>query len=214
MTDGPSTGIPRIDEERPLPPGALVQIHGPPASGKTTLALQVAREQAPSALVLPEEPLEARLVDVLGEAMDRVLVHRPTDYADQAEAVERASELLAASKVSCAVLDSLTFLYRFERLSNTAALQGLFDQLRRLRAAARASDGLAVVTNQVRGAGEGYAPLGGPAIAHASDVVLALERLEGPWRAVRLEKHPLAPDGACWEARITENGLEGHARPV
>lgn len=214
MTDRPSSGIPAIDEDRALPPGTLVQVHGPPASGKTTLALQIAREQAPAALVLPEQPLEARIVDVLGDAMDRALVHRPTDYEDQAEAVERASGLLERSSVGCVALDSLTFLYRFERLSDTEALQGLFDQLRRLRAAARGSGGLAVVTNQVRGAEGGYAPLGGPALAHACDVVLALERLEGPWRAIRLEKHPLAPDGACWEARITDEGLVGRARSV
>lgn len=207
MTATLTTGIDPVDADGGLPAGCLVHAYGPPAAGKTTLALVLAREQAPSALVLPEQPLEARMADVLGDALARVLVTRPGGYDEQAEAVQAAAELLREGRVGCVVLDSLTFLYRFERMSETEALQGLFDQVRRLRAAARASDGLAVVTNQVRGAPDGYAPLGGPALAHAADVELELTRLEGAWRAIRLEKHPRRASGACWEVRIADDGL-------
>jgi len=202
-----ATGIDPLDEDGGLPAGSLVHVHGPPAAGKTTLGLVLARERAPSALVLPEQPLETRMADVLGDAMDRVLVARPEGYDGQAQAVETAAGMLRSGRVGCVVVDSLTFLYRFERLSDTEALQGLFDQVRRLRAAARAGDGLAVVTNQVRGAGDGYAPLGGPALGHAADVELALEPLEGTWRGLRLAKHPSRPSGAFWEVRIGDDGL-------
>ena len=63
------------------------------------------------------------------------------------------------------------------------------------------------MTNQVRGGDHGWQPVGGPAIAHACDVILALESREGPWRRLTLEKHPFAPAGSAWELRMEEAGL-------
>lgn len=202
------TGVRQIDDAiEGLPAGALVQAYGPPAAGKTSLALQLAREQAPAALVLPEQPLPERMAAVLGEAVDDALVARPATFDAQANAVQRGARLLSEGRVGCLVLDSLTYLYRFEQLSATDALQALFDQVRRMRQAARASGGIAVVTNQVRRDREGFQALGGPALAHASDVILSLSPLEGAWRSIRLEKHPSRPSGTVWEAKITGTGL-------
>lgn len=190
-----------------LPDGALVQLHGPPAAGKTSLALTVARERSPACLVLPEQPLPERMGAVLGPAAEETLVARPTGFDEQAAAVERGCQLLADGRTTCLVLDSLTYLYRFERLSATDALQALFDQVRRMRQAARAGDGLAVFTNQVRGGPDGWTALGGPALAHASDVIVELSPLEGDWRVARLETHPSRPAGAVWELELTDTGV-------
>lgn len=190
-----------------LPAGTLVQVYGPPAAGKTSLALTVAARQPPSALVLPEAPLPERIEAILAGSAQRALVARPDDFQAQAQAVQRASDLLAKGQVASLVLDSLTFLYRFEQRSSTDALQALFDQVRRMRQAARASSGIALFTNQVRGTPEGWQALGGPAMAHASDVILSMRLMEGSWRSLHLEKHPTAPSGAAWEVKIGADGL-------
>lgn len=208
MADRLRTGIAAIDDELGgLPDASLVQLYGPPASGKTTLGLALAGAMAPAALVLPERPHPTRIRQVLGERIERVLIARPEDLEEQDEAVDRAARLLADGRIHTCLLDSLTFLYRFERLSSTEALQTLFGQMRKLRNAARSSGAVALVTNQVRGGPEGWQAIGGPALAHASDAIVSLAVLEGDWRRLRLEKHPFSPSGAAADVRLTDEGV-------
>ncbi|MDX1612588.1 MAG: hypothetical protein R3185_09465, partial [Candidatus Thermoplasmatota archaeon] len=189
-----SAGIAEIDEALGgLPAGSLVHVHGPPAAGKTSLAIQLARAHRPSALVLPEQPHPHRLHALLGQEPGRVLVARPEDLDGQDAAIQRATSLLRQGRIRALALDSLTYLYRFERLAETRALRIILRQLHRMRQAARRGGGLAVFTNQVRGSGQGVRPLGGPAVEHVADVTLSLEVLDGPWRRIRLTKHPAAP---------------------
>lgn len=203
-----ATGIEAFDRTLDgLPAGSLVHVYGPPAAGKTTLTLALARELTPAALVLPERPHARRIADVLGAAADRTLIARPEGFEAQARAVERACELLERGRVRYVGLDSLTFLYRFERLSATDALQALFDQLGRLRSAARDGEAIAAFTNQVRGGPDGWQAIGGPAIAHASDVIVSLEVLQGPRRRLRVEKHPYKPAGRAVDAEIIDEGF-------
>lgn len=190
-----------------LPPGSVVHVYGPSGAGKTTLALAAAAANAPAALVLPEQPHPARVAAVLGDRLKGMLVARPRDLDEQGRAVERAATLLVSGRVRSIVLDSLTFLYRFEHLSSLDALQVVYRQLGQLHRAARASGRLVVFTNQVRGGPNGHEPLGGPAVAHASDVIVSLEVLEGDWRRARLVKHPLRAAGEAWDVRIGPTGL-------
>ncbi len=201
-------GIEPIDDAwGGLPPGSLVQVHGPSGAGKTTVGLTLARTVRPAALILPERPHVSRLRAVLGDRRDGLLVARPADMAGQGEAVQRAASLLGQGKVRAVLLDSLTYLYRFEQMASTDALRQVLRQLHRLRAGARDGGGVALVTNQVRGKGGRHRPLGGPAVEHASDVILALEMLDGPWRRLRVEKHPARPAGAAWDLRVDDTGL-------
>lgn len=205
-----ASGIEPIDESwGGLPAGSLVQVHGPSGAGKTTIGLSLARVTRPAALILPERPHVSRLRAILGDRRDGLLVARPTDMGDQDEAVDRACGLLEQGKVQAVVLDSLTYLYRFEQMASTDALRRVLVQLHRLRAGARDGGGVALVTNQVRGKGGRHRPLGGPAVEHASDVILALQVLDGPWRRLRVEKHPSRPSGATWDVRVDDTGLAG-----
>lgn len=204
-----TSGIGPLDEAwGGLPPGSLIQVHGPSGAGKTTLGLTLARTVRPAALILPERPHISRLRAILGDQRDGLLVARPADMDGQDRAVQRAAALLEQGKVRAVVLDSLTYLYRFEQMASTDALRRVLLQLHRLRAAARDGGGLALVTNQVRGKGGRPRPLGGPAVEHASDVILALEILDGAWRRLRAEKHPSRPSGAAWDVRVDDTGLD------
>ena len=123
------SGIGPLDAELGgLPAGTLVQVHGPSGAGKTTAALQLARACAPVALVAAEAPHPARVRQVLDGQARRILVARPATLTDQTQAVTRAARLLAAGKVRAVVLDSLTFLYRFEQMASLEALPALYEQ--------------------------------------------------------------------------------------
>lgn len=204
-----STGIQPLDDRiGGLPEASLVQVHGPAGSGKSSLALTVAREARPSCLVLAERLHRHRVTTVLQSGADRVLVARPRDLDEQDEAVGKACKLLARSRIEVVVLDSLTFLYRFTRGSSKEALSRLFDQLGRMHDAARKGGGVALFTNQVRGTGDDRRPIGGPGVRHVSDVILALEPSEGAWRTLRVEKHPYEAAGARVDVKITQRGIE------
>lgn len=204
-----STGISPLDQALGgLPSGSLTQLYGPSGAGKTTAAAVVARARAPAAMVLPEAPHRGRLAELLGDGARRVVVARPSSLAEQTGAVVRAARLLEAGRVNVVVLDSLTFLYRFEALAGLEALRELYAQLGALHKAVRASGGLALFTNQVSGGPGERRPVGGAAIEHASDVVLSIEPLEGTWRRLRVEKHPVRAAGEAFDVRIGPRGFE------
>jgi recombination protein RecA len=203
-----ATGIETLDEQLGgLPAGSLVQVYGPAGSGKSSLALTMARELAPCALVLAERLHRQRVADVLGSTASRILVARPGSMAEQNEAVAKGIELVETEGVGGLVLDSLTFLYRFEQLSSTEALSAVFEQVGGIHSAVRDGQGLAVVTNQVRGTGDDVEPIGGPGVKHASDVILRLSTIEGGWRRLTLDKHPFEAPGRSWEVKITRDGV-------
>lgn len=202
-----ATGIEPLDERLGgLPSASLVQVYGPAGSGKSSLALTIARNVRPCCLVLSERLHRRRVADVIEPVADEVLVARPGSLDEQDEALEKASELLAAGRVRSVVLDSLTFLYRFACGSSTTALSRLFDEMGWLHDAAREGDGLALVTNQVRD-GNDPRPIGGPGVRHVSDVILALHRSEGAWRRLSLDKHPFEAAGCSFDVKITREGL-------
>lgn len=203
-----ATGIEALDERLGgLPTSTLAQVYGPAGTGKSSLALTLARHVTPCCLVLAERLHRRRVAEVIEPAAEEVLVARPGDLDAQEEALQRACKLLAAGRVRSVVLDSLTFLYRFTQGASTDALGRLFDQLGWLHDAAREGDGLAAFTNQVRGGSQGPQPIGGPGVRHVSDVILALEPSEGAWRRLELVKHPFEPAGARMDVKITRDGL-------
>ncbi|NLV10060.1 DNA repair and recombination protein RadB [Halomicrobium mukohataei] len=228
MSEYVSTGCAEIDDllgggfER----GAVTQIYGPPAAGKTNLALSGAVEVAAageSALYIDTEGLSAdRMEQIAGARADetdealadlaeRIVVSEALDFEDQEVAVQDAAEL--ASQVELIVLDSATGFYRLERDDGDGgeALRDVARQITHLLSLARKHDLAVAVTNQVFADpdSDGTRALGGHTLNHWSGAIVRLDRFRGGNRRATLEKHRAKAAGDTVQFRITEAGLAG-----
>lgn len=227
MSDPIPTGCASVDEllGGGFDRGTVTQVYGPPAAGKTNLALAAAVEAAAegdSALYVDTEGIsvdrfeqlaQARACD--GQTVDdiagRVIVTDALDFEEQAEAVRDAEEF--AERVELIVLDSATGFYRLERDGSDGgeALRRVTRQVTHLLSLARKHDIAVVITNQVfadpDSESDRVRPLGGNTLTHWSGVVLRVERFRGGNRRVTLEKHRSKPAGDTARFRLTENGL-------
>jgi DNA repair protein RadB len=236
VTDEPiPTGCPPIDEllgggfER----GTVTQLYGPPAAGKTNLALSAAVETAVdggTAVYVDTEGvsvdrfrqlLEARAGDGMargdgGADVDavasRIVIEDALDFEEQAEAVRDAEEF--AERADLIVLDSATGFYRLERTADGdegEALRSVTRQVTHLLSLARKHDLAVVLTNQVFSDPDSDRTrgLGGNTLEHWTGTVVRLERFRGGKRRATLEKHRSKPAGESAQFRITETGLEG-----
>lgn len=226
MTEPVSTGCGAVDEllgggfER----GTVTQIFGPPATGKTTLALGAAVEVAAGggrALYLDAEGLSVDRLEQLADARadgesvealaSRIVVSAVHDFQEQEEAVRDAAEF--APEVDLVVVDSLTGFYRLERTDHDEGetLRRVGRQVTHLLSLARRHDLAVVVTNQVFADPEAdddrTRPLGGHTLAHWSGAVVRIERFRGGNRRATLEKHRSRPAGETARFRITRDGL-------
>ena len=94
-----------------FPRGRIVEIYGPEASGKTTLALHVVasaqRGGGMAAFIDVEHALDPIYARQLGVDVDNLLVSQP-DYAEQA--LEIASALIGSGSIDVLVVDSVAAL--------------------------------------------------------------------------------------------------------
>jgi DNA repair protein RadB len=228
-----STGCPPLDDllgggfER----GTVTQVYGPPAAGKTNLALSAAVQVAVgggTAVYVDTEGLSVDRFRQLaaaaadgegrGEADDdanldditsRIVVSEAHDFAEQEEAVRDAADF--APRAELIVLDSATGFYRLERHDDDEGetLRRVGRQVTHLLSLARKHDLAAVVTNQVFTDPEGdrVRALGGHTLNHWTGTVVRLDRFRGGNRRATLEKHRSKPAGETATFRITGEGL-------
>jgi DNA repair protein RadB len=207
--------------------GAVTQLYGPPASGKTNLALSAAIEVAAgggSVLYIDTEGLSVDRFEQLARARvgddedvedlaARVVITDALDFAEQEEAVRDAADLAAG--VDLVVLDSATGFYRLERDDEDqgATLRKVAKQVTHLLSLARRHDLAVVVTNQVYSDPDSDSsrprPLGGHTLTHWSGAVVRIERFRAGNRRATLEKHRSRAAGETARFRITDTGLEG-----
>lgn len=235
-----------MDESAPLPSGSepvddllgggyergtVTQVYGPPASGKTTLAVTAAVATAVdggTALYIDTEGLSLDRLEQVAAArapegaveavIGRVMLSAAHDFDEQREAIREAATV--APEVELIVVDSVTGFYRLERAEEAEedagdALRDVGDQVAHLLGLARRHDLATIVTNQVFTDPDADAirPLGGYTLEHWSGTVLRLERFRGGNRRLRLEKHRARPDGDAVTAEITDRGLVGRSGP-
>ncbi|GAB6880492.1 DNA repair and recombination protein RadB [Halorubrum gandharaense] len=225
MSDSIPTGCDPVDDllgggfER----GVVTQVYGPPAAGKTNLALAAAVEVAAEGgrvLYIDTEGLSVdrfrQIVaarageDAVEEVASRLIISEAYDFADQREAVRDAEEI--AEEVELIVLDSATGFYRLERADDTESGQSLrkvAKQVTHLLSLARRHDLAVVITNQVftdpdadrtRG-------LGGNTLEHWTGAILRVDRFRGGNRRATLEKHRSKAAGDSATFRIVDGGL-------
>jgi DNA repair protein RadB len=203
--------------------GTVTQVYGPPAAGKTNLALSAAVQVAVgggTAVYIDTEGLSIdRFRQVAAAASDagddfeavasRLVVTEAHDFAEQEEAVRDAAEF--APQADLLVLDSATGFYRLERhdADGGETLRKVGRQVTHLLSLARKHDLAAVVTNQVFTDPEGDRArgLGGHTLTHWTGTVLRLDRFRGGNRRATLEKHRSKAAGETATFRITGDGL-------
>lgn len=232
MSDAISTGCDAVDEllgggfER----GAVTQLYGPPASGKTNVALSAAvacAARGDSVLYIDTEGVSVDRLEQLArsytdgksieDVASRVILSEVHDFDEQEEAVRDAAEF--AETVDLVVLDSATGFYRLERTNEESgeALRKVARQVTHLLSLARRHDLAVVVTNQVysdpESESERTRPLGGHTLSHWSGAIVRIERFRAGNRRATLEKHRSKEAGETARFRITETGIVSADEP-
>ena len=210
--------------------GTVTQLYGPPASGKTNLALSGAVEAAAAGGTVVYVDTEGVSVDrfeqlltaAVGDDPDglanvesiasRIVIEEALDFAEQAEAVRDVEEF--AERADLIVLDSATGFYRLERgedRNEGDALRTVTRQVTHLLSLARKFDLAVVITNQVFADPDSdrTRPLGGNTLEHWTGTIVRIDRFRGGKRRATLEKHRSKPAGASAQFRITDAGVEG-----
>jgi DNA repair protein RadB len=207
--------------------GAVTQIYGPPAAGKSNLVLSAAVEAAAageSTLYIDTEGVSVDRMEQLARGhpdvdldsvASRLIVSEVHDFDEQAEAVQDAAEF--ADQVGLVVLDSATGFYRLERTEREEgeALRAVARQVTHLLSLARKHDIAVGLTNQVYTdpEGESARALGGHTLDHWSGVILRLDRFRGGNRRATLEKHHAREAGGTAQFRITDDAIVGAQSP-
>jgi recombination protein RecA len=198
-----------------LPKGRVVEIYGPEASGKTTLALHVIAEAQKkggiAAFIDAEHALDAQYAKRLGVKVDELLISQP-DTGEQA--LEIAEILVRSGAVDVIVVDSVAALVPKAEIEGEMgdAHMGLqarlmSQALRKLTATISKSNTIVIFVNQIRMKigvmfGNPETTTGGNALKFYSSVRIDIRRIAsikqgqeiiGSRTKVRVVKNKVAP---------------------
>ena len=196
-----------------FPRGRVVEIFGPEAGGKTTLALHVIAEAQKrggmAAFIDAEHALDANYCRKLGVDVDNLLVSQP-DYGEQA--LEVAETLIRSAAVDVVVIDSVAALVPKAELDGDMGdpqmgLQArlMSQALRKLKAIVNKSRTCLVFINQLREKigvmfGNPETTPGGRALKFYSDVRIDVRRIAAIKEADRVI-------GSHVRAKVVKNKL-------
>lgn len=175
-----------------IPRGRVIEIYGPEASGKTTLALQViAQAQAKGgtcAFIDAEHALDPEYARALGIEIDNLIISQP-DYGEQA--LEIAEMLIRSAAIDVVVIDSVAALVPKNELDGDMGDQHVGLQarlmsqaLRKLTPVVHKSKTSLIFINQVRQniSAMAFAPkettTGGKALKFYASLRLEVRRIE------------------------------------
>ncbi len=198
-----------------LPRGRIVEIYGPEASGKTTLALhavaQAQKQGGEAAYIDVEHALDPVYAKALGVDVDSLLVSQP-DTGEQA--LEIAEALIRSGAIDMVVIDSVAALVPRQEIEGEmgdahVGLQArlMSQAMRKLAAAVGKAGCVAIFINQLRMKvgvmyGNPEVTAGGNALKYYASVRLDVRRTEtlkvggepiGSHTRVRVVKNKVAP---------------------
>ena len=198
-----------------LPRGRIVEVYGPEASGKTTLALHAVAEAqkrgGEAAFIDVEHALDPVYARALGVDVDSLLVSQP-DTGEQA--LEIAESLIRSGAIDVLVIDSVAALtpraeIEGEMGDNHVGLQArlMSQAMRKLNGVVSKSNCIAIFINQLRlkvGVvyGNPEVTAGGNALKYYASVRLDVRRVEtlkqggeayGAHTRVKVVKNKVAP---------------------
>ena len=198
-----------------VPRGRVIEIYGPEASGKTTLALQIIAEAQKlggvAAFIDAEHAVDIGYAQQLGVKTDELLISQP-DTGEQA--LEIAEMLVRSGAIDVIIIDSVAALVPRAEIegemgdSHMGLQARLMSQaLRKLTAAINRSRTSMVFTNQIRMKigvmfGNPETTTGGNALKFYSSIRLDIRRIEslkneggifGSRTRVKVVKNKLAP---------------------
>ncbi len=204
--------------------GTITQFYGPPASGKTNIAIKLAVETSKrdrkTVFIDTEGGISVeRIRQVSGPSFQRVadniIVFEPSSFTEQGEAIQRTLNVLKnhGDSVDLVVLDSAVALYRLKEGNGSNFNVDLGRQLFLLLQMARRFDLAVVITNQIyslRGDDgvERVSPVGGTLLRYWSKTIVELEMGDRPGERVAiLRRHRNRPEGLRTSFRIVPEGI-------
>jgi len=180
-----------------VPRGRIVEIFGPEASGKTTLALHIVAEAqrlgGTAAFIDAEHALDPKYCQAIGVKLDELLLSQPSSGE---QALEIMEALVRSGAVDVIVVDSVAALVPEAELQGQmgeaqVGLQArlMSQAMRKLAAAIAQSKTVAVFVNQIRAAngfegfhdhGEGHSHLLGSQSCRSWKANLAVNHGQAP----------------------------------
>lgn len=153
-----------------FPKGRIIEIYGPEASGKTSIALtavgNVQRDGGTAVFIDLENALDPRYAKKLGVKVDELFIAQP-DHAEQA--LDLIENLVNTGNVDLIVLDSVAALVPKQELEGSAedvtiglVARLLSKSLKKLVASANRNKTTVIFINQVRDKIGGFSPYGTP----------------------------------------------------
>jgi DNA repair protein RadB len=198
-----------------LSDGVITHVFGPPASGKTNLALMAVFKAYSLGKVIYVDPEGGFSVermrqiagDKLNEVLASTLLVKPTTFEEQKLAFSKLDEIMMSQKVSLIVVDSIAMLYRMEEDKDVRMLGRMLAQLLRI---SRKYEIPVLLTNQVYSDYETDAvrPIGGTIGEYFTKNMVELVRNRDGTRCAILRRHISKHEGEGLEFRIVDAGIE------